>query len=291
MSSGAREGVPAYGAAADPRTRNAGRGLVLLAAALWSTSGLFIKIMTLGPVPITGLRSAVAALAMAPFVRRRGLQWEPALLVLALAYTWTQLGFVAATKWTTAANAIALQSTAPAWVFLFGCLVARQVPWRLLPPVLLVLAGIAAMLAEPVSGTSMLGNLLGLSTGLTFAVVQVTFSRLRTPAVAAIGFSNLVAALVCVAVQPAAFLAPIPAGEWAALVYLGCFQLALPFLCFTSGVRRIPVTQASLLSVLEPLLNPIWVFWVVGEVPSAYGFAGAACILAGIVLDVIVRRS
>ena len=280
-----------------PRTPDAlaaaqrsGIALVLVAATLWSSSGLFVKLLTVSPLALTGLRSALATLSLLPFVRPRALRLDGTIVVLMLAFGLTQVFFVTATRWTTAANAIALQSTAPAWVFLLSCLVSRRVQVPLLLPLALIGAGIAAMLAEPAHGTSLQGNLLGLACGFTFAVTQLAFKRVNQPMVGAVTLANLASALVIPLLAPGAYrLGEIAAWEWVALLYLGAIQIGLANLCFMAGVRRITVSQASILVLLEPLLNPLWVYLVLGELPSSYGFAGYVLILAGIGADFWLR--
>jgi drug/metabolite transporter (DMT)-like permease len=282
--------APASAPALAPGGQSAGIALVLLAALLWSSSGLFIKLLTLNGFALTGVRSGLATLTLAPFVRYRALRVDGTLLLLTLAFAATQLGFVFSTRWTTAANAIALQSTAPAWVFGLGWLAARRIEAPLLLPLGLIGAGIFAILAEPVHGTSLQGNLLALASGLSFAVTQICFKHVNQPVVGSVALANLGSLLGCLLIAPGAFrLGDVPAWEWSALVYLGAIQIGLGMLCFTAGVRRITVAQASILSLLEPLLNPLWVFLVLGELPSAYGFAGFALILAGILTDFGLR--
>ncbi|HKI98480.1 MAG TPA: DMT family transporter [bacterium] len=284
--------VVARGPADEAREQALGIGLVLLAALLWSSSGLFIKLLHVNPLALTGLRSGLATLSLLPFVRYRALRLDGTMLVLMVAFSLTQAFFVTATRWTTAANAIALQATAPAWVFLLGWLATRRVQAPLLLPMALIVGGIAAMLAEPAHGTSLQGNLLGLASGLTFAVSLICFKRVNQPAVGTVALANLASALGMVALFPGAFrLGGIAGWEWGVLVYLGAIQIGLALLCFTAGVRRITVSQASVLTLLEPLLNPVWVFLVIGELPSAYGFTGYALILAGIVADFWLRLS
>lgn len=277
--------------AADPaREQTRGMLLVLAAAVLWSCSGLFIKVLTLPVFALTGLRALLAALTLLPFMRWRAVRLNAAVGVLTFAFMATTLLFVTATRWTTAANAIALMSTSPGWVFLMSCLAARRVLVPLLWPLALVGAGIAAMLAEPAQGTSLQGNLLGVLGGVTFAAMQLSFKRIRQPAMGALVLANLGTALGCALMAPGAFqLGAITASEWVSLVFLGSMQIGLAFVLYSAGVARITVAQASVLALLEPLLSPLWVYLAIGEVPSAYGFAGFALILAGIVLDVTLR--
>ena len=263
--------------------------LVLTAALLWSTSGLFIKVLTMPPLTLVGWRAFFAACALAPLVRWGSIRLDRRLLVLTAAYASTMIGFVVATRWTTAANAITLQSAAPAWVFLYTCLLTRRLVLPLLWPVGLILFGLAVLMSEPGQGTSLAGNLIATGTGVTFAALHLSFARIGQPPAGALFVSNLVTALLGLAFSPA----PLPDWEggwpWLALVYLGTFQVALAMWLFSRSLQFIPVSQASVLSLLEPLLNPIWVFLAVGEHPSVFGLAGMVLILTGVLLDTALR--
>lgn len=267
-----------------------GIALAASAALLWSTSGLFIKVLEVDALLLVAVRSAVGCVALLPFVRPRALRWDPWLLVFVVAMAATNVAFVVATRWTTAANAIALQSTAPAWVFLVTAIMARRIPWRYTLPIVFIGAGILSMMLEPAVGTSREGNLLGLASGVGFAITHMSLSRLRQPALTIMFMANLGIVLSCVIIWPEARQwGSVQPMEWLALGYLGTGQLTLGFVLFTMAMRRISVSQASVLTVLEPVFNPIWVFWVVGESPSAYGLVGLLLVLSGIVADVYLR--
>ena len=92
---------------------------------------MFVKLLTLDAVPLAGLRALFAGLALAPFLRVKGLRLDATLAALLVSYTVSHVGYVAAVKLTTAANAIALVSTAPAWVLLLSWAAARRVAWAM----------------------------------------------------------------------------------------------------------------------------------------------------------------
>ena len=275
-----------------------GLGLGIAAPVLWSSSGMFIKLISMPALQLTMLRSAIAALVFLPLLFRSKTQRQHTglkywldfnLIALMVCYTAMSLTFVAATQWTTAANAIALQSTAPFWVFALTCLLARRVLWENLPPVLMILAGLAVLLLEPAQGTTLLGNLTGALSGICFALTSFFFSRTNRPAAEVMFFINGFGALAL-----AAMLALNPGGldfsgttnaEWISLLYLGIIQTGLGHLSHYLSMRHITINQASILSLLEPLLNPIWVFLAIGEIPSNHGFAGGALVFCGIGLD------
>ncbi|MBI3991763.1 MAG: DMT family transporter [Candidatus Lambdaproteobacteria bacterium] len=273
------------------RPQTAGMLLVLGAAVLWSSNGMFIKLLTVGPLTVTGLRALVAGLVLAPTIRARHFRNGWPLAVVLVSYAVLVLCFVTATKWTTAANAIAIQSTSPGWVFLFTALAERKLAARLVPPQLAILAGIGIFLLEPAHGTSFHGNLVALVAGVTFAVFTMAYARLRHPGIGIISLCNLLTFGALWAIRPQAFpFAQIVPTDWLMLLYLGSVQVGLAFCLFTQAMLRIPPTQVAVLCLLEPLLNPVWVYLAVGEAPSTYGYTGAVAVLCGIVWDSLLRH-
>jgi drug/metabolite transporter (DMT)-like permease len=266
--------------------------LALAAAALWSTSGLFIKVLTIDPIPLTSLRCAMAGVLLAPMLRSMRLRVERELLLLMVFYGVVSLSFITATRWSTAANAIVLQSTSPAWVFLVSCLLARRILWRFSPPIAIILIGLTVIMLEPAHGTPFLGNLLGLASGITLAGLIILYSRVKRPVVEVIVLINLVVAVALFLLQPGAFRwMEYTLSDWIMLAYLGGVQVGLGHMCFFAALKRISTTQAAILSLLEPLLNPIWVYFAVGEVPSAHLFAGGGLVLCGIAVDAWLRHN
>jgi len=271
--------------------RSGGVLLVLGGALFWSTSGVFLKLLTLPPLQIAAVRALIAGLALAPFLPRMAWRWDWRLPPLVLGYTATVLLFNLSIRATTAANAIALVYTAPIWVFGLTLLTQRRGLWREAVPVAVVAVGLAVLLAEPARGTSLQGNLMGMGAGLGFGVFTFLIARMPQPGISLVSLCNLAAAALLAALQPGVLnLAPLAAREWLILAFLGVFQIALGHVLFTAGLRRIPATQASILALAEPVLNPLWVFLFVGEVPSRYGLAGLAIILGGVLADFLARR-
>jgi len=272
-----------------PRTK--GFVYVATAAVLWSTSGLFIKSLPLGPFPIALWRSLVAALTMLAVMRLRGqasgIGFQPIDLACAASYAGVLISFVVATKLTTAANAIFLQFSAPIYlVFLEPWLFHRPLQRRDLWAVAACLGGMALFFGGRMERGGMVGNLLGIFSGLCLA----TFSLLlkwkrehepgRNPA-GAIVLGNIAVALICL---PLALpMVRLSLGQTAALAFLGIFQLGMAYLIFSAGMRYISATAAMIISMLEAVFNPIWVFLGVGERPSGSALAGAVVIL-GVIL-------
>ena len=263
--------------------------MVVAAALLWSTGGFFIKYIPLEPALIASVRAAIAGLTLLPFLRPRRLRrtWQvPALLV---SYVVMSTSFVIANKWTTAANAIAIQYTSPLWIFAAGLAFGRLVlTWRRAAPMAVIAGGIALFVMEPATGPSSLaGNMVALVSGVGFALVTIFFRRLRAlhgPSLVCL--CNLATGLgAAPLVHDWSALGGLSASGWAALVFLGAVQIGCAYILYAAGLRRVRPLRAATVSLIEPILNPVLVFLLLAEVPSNFGIAGAAAILVGIVMD------
>ncbi len=255
------------------------RLLLLAAAALWSTAGAAMKLCGLDALQITGGRSLVAGLFLAAVLpEARRLPGRRMLLGIA-GYAATVALFSTANKLTTAANAIFLQSTAPVWVLLLSPLLSSDRPTRgevLALPVYAL--GLARFFLDELAPGQLAGNLVALVAGLTFAVCILGVRRAGEDAQATLMWGNLVAAAL---VLPLWSRGPVPRPmDLALLAYLGVFQLGLAYLCVGRGVVHVPALEASLLVLLEPILNPIWTFLFAGERPGPWALAGGGVVLA-----------
>jgi len=267
-----------------------GAALVALAALLWSSSGLFIKVLSLGALQIAFARSLVAVPAMALVVRLRGGNPfpRPSALSLgcALAYASILILFVAATKLTTAANAIFLQFSAPIYlVFLEPWVTKRALRARDLVAVVLVLSAMGLFFLGRLAAGNLAGNLLAVVSGIGLALFSLTLKlqRERAPDLDPIGaiiLGNLLVALFCAPLALRSFHPTLPQTE--ILLYLGVFQIALAYLFFNAGIRHLSATAAVVTGTLEAVLNPLWVFLGIGERPSPWALLGGLLILATI---------
>ena len=173
-----------------------------------------------------------------------------------------------------------------------SCLLARRIFWRFSAPIVVILIGLAIIMSEPAKGSSFYGNLLGLTSGLSIAGLIISYSRMKLPAMQVIVVINLAAAVLLFLAEPGAYRVwEYSWSDWLILAYLGGFQVGLGFLLFSLALKRISVTHAAILSLLEPLLNPIWVYAAVGEIPTMYLFGGGALVLSGIAVDAWLRRN
>lgn len=254
------------------------RLLILAAAFLWSTAGAAIKSVGLDAWQVAGGRSLVAGLFLLATVRETRVRPSLRVLGVSIAYAFTVVLFVLATKLTTAANAIFIQDTAPLWVLLLSPWLLRENPTRgelLAIPV--YGAGLGLFFLDELTSGQVLGNLAAALSGVAFAFSIVGLRRLRHDGPAALAWGNAIAAAATLPLWPSGPAAT--ALDLGLLVYLGIFQLGLAYLAFSRGMTGTPAIEASLLILLEPVLNPIWTFLVMGERPGPWAVAGGAVVL------------
>lgn len=263
-------------------------------AIIWSTGGVFIKLVDAPGIYIAAARSLVAGLVFIPFIKFKKIIFTKNLLFLLLCYAYTLIGFVMANKLTTAANAIILQYTAPVWLFIFYSIKNKNFDPRKLLPVGLVTAGIIIFLFEPKTGTNIIGNLLALSTGITFAGVA-HFSAMNhgTSGPGLISICNLTTFILAVPFVKGIREITLGFGtsDIIGILFLGAFQIAVGYVFYIKSLKHISPLDTSLICLLEPLMNPIWVLIFIAEVPTFYAIAGSVFVIAGIISNIINERS
>ena len=262
---------------------NRKRALLLLiaTAVLWSTGGLLIKSVNWNPLAIAGARSTIAAVLIFAYMRRPRFVWSAAQIGGALTYAGTVILFVTATKLTTAANAILLQYTGPIWVAIFGKSFlgekTTRLDWLMIGA---VLVGMALFFLDDLTVGGMAGNIAAIGAGLAFGWFilfmrkQKDQSTLETPLL-----GNIVAAAVGI---PFMFGSSPDLTGWAALVALGVVQLGLSYILFAAAVKHASALDSILVPTIEPLLNPIWVFLLLGERPGPWALVGGAIVLISV---------
>lgn len=269
---------------------NRARLLLLLAAGLWSLAGVFIKFLSLPPLAIVFYRSLFACLFFAFFVRRSAALPAAPLLVSMASYTAAISTFVTANKITTAANAIALQYTAPLFVFLivrflFREKIARH-SWVML---LCGLAGIGVICAGSIGQPDAAGVMVALSSGLLFSFYMASMRFLGRVDAGTLTFLNNLAC--CVILLP--FVWPqlsLSFNQGWVVAAMGVFQLGIPYWLFAKGLQKIPLQEASLIVLIEPVLNPLWVALAIGEVPSTATLIGGTLIVASLGFGTLWQR-
>ncbi|HEX3600575.1 MAG TPA: EamA family transporter [Lacipirellulaceae bacterium] len=269
----------------------AARIYVLISAVLWSTSGFFVKSPYLvgwtGP-RIAFWRAVFACVALWPLVRRPS--WSLRLVPMTILFVGMNYTYLTAMAKGSAANAIWLQCTAPVWVLLVGVFVfGEKAVWRDWLMVACATLGIGVIIFFEMRGASLEAVLWALASSFFYAGVVLSLRQLR-------GYDSVwLAALnhlvTVIALAPFAFGGvALPSGvQWGVLAAFGIFQMGLPYALFAYSLKRIPGHEATAIGLVEPLLNPLWVFLAWGNRPAWWTVAGGSLILVGLAIRFLWR--
>lgn len=262
--------------------------LVLGAAILWSTGGLFIKANTLSPFELSFGRSLLGVITVAILTRHEGFGINGVSALASILYAALLVLFVMATKLTTAANAIFLQYTAPVYILLLEPFFYKEkFQLRDLITVAVCIGGMSLFFVGKLQPNDMLGNLVALSSGFCFAFYLLLLRHAKSRAVnraSSVIYGNLIVVIVCAPAFFGALQRGIGGSDLAGMAYLGVIQIGVAYLFFTLAMARgVRSLDAGIIAYIEPVLNPIWVFLFLGERPSTWAILGGAIIVAAVV--------
>ncbi len=277
-------------------TLNQGRLYGVLAALMWSTSGMLAKLIDLPGPTMACLRALFAAAVLLPFLRPAVLTFRPAMIGMVACFATMNVSYVTAITLTTAANAIILQYTAPAWMFLASVFLLREpLDRRSLVSLMVGMAGVVVIVIGNWQSAPV-GIALGLIAGAAYGGVAVFLRVLRDEdpfwltvmnhAIA--GFVLLPVILTKPEWQPF----EMTFAQFVGLLLYGGVQMAIPYAIFSRALTVVTPQEAGLITLLEPVLNPILTWLAVGEVPVRSTMAGGAVVLAGVAMRYLpsVRR-
>jgi DME family drug/metabolite transporter len=265
---------------------------VVAAAVLWSTGGLFIKWTSISGLELSFGRSLLAAITVAIFTRHEGFRLNKVTALAALLYAALLLLFVLATKETTAANGIFLQYTAPVYLLIFEPLLYKEkFRSRDVIVVIACIAGMSLFFVGQLRPQDVTGNLLALASGFCFACY---FLLLRHPKArdvnraSSVIYGNLL--LVLIAAPAGSRVLPhLSLHDAVSVAYLGVVQIGLAYTMFTVAMARgARSLDAGIVGYVEPVLNPIWVFLVIGERPSQWALIGGTIIVLAVVCHMLI---
>jgi len=245
-----------------------------------------IKVVDLSPVAIVGARGAITAIVLWFYMRwpkftpefTSKFTWSVAQLGAALGIAGAQFFFVLATKQTTAANAVFIQFSAPIYVALLGIWLLKE---RVKPAdwlsMLLVFTGLGFFFAGDLDISGLWGNVNALISGISLAFF-IVFMRMQKDgsALESIFLGNVLCAL-CL---PFLLTQTPSLADWGGLLFLGLFQMSIPFVMLSVSIRYLTALEAIIIQTLEPILNPIWVFLVIGERPTPLALVGCFIVFA-----------
>jgi drug/metabolite transporter (DMT)-like permease len=260
---------------------------LVLTAVLWSFGGLLIKIISWNPIAIAGMRSAIASAVVLLYLRRPRLTWSRSQILGALFYATTVILFVSATKMTTAANAILLQYSAPIYVALLGHRLLGEKTTRLdWITIFAVIGGMMLFFLDQFQIGNILGNLVAIASGITFALLTIFLRHQKDASpLESVLMGNLLTALIAIPFM----LSSAPGrGSWLGLILLGTFQIGLAYIFYSIAIKQVTALEGSLIPIVEPILNPVWVFLVIHETPSKWAFVGGSIIIVSMILRYLI---
>ena len=267
---------------------------MLICAALWSTGGIFIKLIPWHPLTIDGWRSLIAAAIVLIYLKTSHIpiKINGQAVINGIFMSLTFLAFVAANKLTTAANAIVLQFTAPVFLMIYSAVFFHERFKKAdALAVLFTLGGIALFFLEQLKPGYILGNLVAILAGAFMAGMYLTIGKADEPTkmggmllghlfTAAVGIPFTF--LTTTALSPAPVLC---------ILALGIVQLGIPYILLMLSSKNCPPLACSLLGAVEPLLNPVWVLIFDGEKPGTLAIIGGAVVIVSVTLWCIFQKS
>jgi drug/metabolite transporter (DMT)-like permease len=228
------------------------------------------------------LRAALAAVVFLIWRKSAKIKFTPGNVLAALCLSATTILFVFANKLTSAAAAILLQFSAPVFIILIQfAFYGKKPKWSETVAVAVTIMGMALFFADKLNSGGMIGNILAIASGVSFAGVFVCNKRQDTEPGQALFLGFLINAIV--GLPFVFFEATANPAAWAAVVFLGIVQVGLAYVFFSVGIKKTSALLACLITALEPVLNPLWVALATGELPGPFAALGGAVIVATVV--------
>ena len=254
---------------------------LVITAVLWSTGGFLIKMVSWPPMAIAGARSIIAAAVIWFAFRHETLSWSKVTILGAVAYCGLVSLFVTATKLTTAANAILLQYTAPIYVALLSSwLLKEQTSRQDWVTVFITLGGMVFFFIDRVSMGGMMGNICAIASGISYALFIIMMRKQKDGSpFSSVFWGNVLTFLLGI---PALTDVNFTMGNCGGILLLGVFQLGLGYVFYSIAIKHVFALDATIITTLEPILNPVWVFLLLGEQPGFYSLIGGLIVLIAV---------
>jgi drug/metabolite transporter (DMT)-like permease len=298
------------------------RALLVLAAVLWSLGSLFMRLFSeptalgqhephLTPLQIAYFRGLFAGLVLLPLLRASDVRFRPVMAGMVGCFGVMSGLYLSALGLGPAANAILLQNTAPFWVYLIGVYLLGDPPdrrsWR---AILVGMAGAGVIVVgnwprgddAGSAGGQVAVLLMAAGSGVTYAAVILFLRGLRHESstwltvMNLLGSAAILGGFVAVSQGPAAFADWVTAPsltQLGALALFGAVQMAAPYWLFTRGLRTVGSQEAGVITLLEPVLNPVWAYLIAPdrETPTVWTWAGGLLLLGALGWRYLPRRS
>ncbi len=263
---------------------------VFLSAVLYSIGGLCIKFIPWNGMSINGARNLISIVVISCYLllTRHKLRLNRFILLGALCVCGTNVLFCLANKLTTAANTIVLQFTAPIFVLVLSVLFWKKKPQKLdLATCALVLAGVLCFFVDSLEMGGMLGNALALLSGLSYAGVFLLNDLPDSDPISSVFWGDVLSVILGLPflLQETAFAPSVITS----VLILGAFQVGLAYILMCIGLQTTPAVTASLISGIEPILNPVLVAVFYGEPVGSMALVGAVIVIGSVIGYNVIR--
>jgi drug/metabolite transporter (DMT)-like permease len=255
---------------------------LIMASLLWSLGGLLIKSVNLGAIATSGGRSLVSSILILAIIKKPNMKFNRYKIGGAIFYMGTVFLFVSANKLTTAATAILLQYTAPIYVALLSAWFLKErttsLDWI---TIFLTLGGMVLFFIDEMSPGNMLGNIYAILSGFCFACMVLLLRKQKDDSpLESVFWGNILTAFVSL---PFMLTSKPDTSSLIGILLLGVFQLGISYILYSSAIKHVTALEGILIPVIEPILNPVWVFLALGETPGPWAFVGGLVVLLSIV--------
>ncbi len=258
---------------------------VILASVAFSTGGLFIKLIPWGPLAINGVRNLIGAALIGVYmlITRHRIILSRQVIIGALSMIGVTTLFTVANKLTTAANAIVLQFTAPVFVILLMAIIFHSRPKKAdVITCLVVFAGVILFFIDGLRSGNQWGNIAAVASGVCYAGVFMMNTGKKADALSSCFLGQLASGVLFTPLvfRETNFAFPVIL----AVLGLGLIQVGGAYILFSHGIKRTPPVTASLITGLEPILNPLWVAIFYHEKITALSCVGAVIVVGSILV-------
>ena len=268
-----------------------GKLYILMAAVLWSIGGVLIKVIPWSAFGIIGTRSLLSVIVLCLYRGfNKKIKLNKIILFAGISASLTNILFVYATKMTTSANAIVLQSTAPIFVMILSVLfLHKKIDFKQVLMISTSFIGILIFFMENMSGGALIGNILAVLSGIAYAGMYFFNSFDGADPLDSSILAHAINVLVALPTilqfnEPSLSMAGVYA-----IIALGVVQIGFPYILFSKGIVLCDGVSASLISMAEAVLNPIWVAIFINEIPSLYSLIGGTIVLLSVVFNIIKK--
>lgn len=272
--------------------RNLGRLLLVLAAILWGLAGVCVKSITWSTLSIMCSRCLIGVFLFG-FIRK---SFKPVFdketIIAAIFMMFTGITYMAAIKLTTAASAIVLQYIAPILVFIYTVIFqGRKIKLLEIFVIFIVFSGCVLSFAGDLDPTKTLGNLLAILSGFVFAGQLITFANPKVNSYDGMFMANLMSFILCLPFMIFDKQLSFDTKNIIWILILGIFQYGMANICYSSGCQKVDKVEGSLILMIEPVFNPIPVYFITKEGMTPLSFVGFFMVIIGVILNILTSNT